>query len=48
MIEDEIKQAGGIGYGIKCDHEDDAQTKIVIDRIITEHRPGTYSCTDCY
>lgn len=34
--EDEIKQAGGIGYGIKCDHEDDSQTKMVIDQIISE------------
>ncbi len=33
----EIKQAGGIGYGIKCDHNDDGQTKMVIDRIIAEH-----------
>lgn len=34
--EDEIKQADGIGYGIKCDHKDDNQTKMVIDRILTE------------
>lgn len=34
--EDEIKKAGGIGYGIKCNHEDDSQTKMVIDRIISE------------
>lgn len=34
--EQEIEQAGGIGYGIKCDHKDDMQTKMVIDRIISE------------
>lgn len=34
--EEDIKQAGGIGYGIKCDHEDDTQTKMVIDKIISE------------
>ncbi len=34
--EDEIKRVGGIGYGIRCDHEDDKQTKMVIDRIISE------------
>lgn len=33
--EQEIKRVGGIGYGIKCDHEDDAQTKMVIDKIIS-------------
>jgi len=32
----EIKESGCIGYGIKCDHEDDVQTKMVIDRIISE------------
>ena len=26
----------GVAYGIKCDHEDDFQTKIVIDKIISE------------
>lgn len=34
--EKEIKQVGGKGYGIICDHEDDAQTKMVIDRIVSE------------
>lgn len=34
--EKEIKQAGGTGHGIKCDHENDAQTKMVIDRIVSE------------
>ncbi|QVK17093.1 SDR family NAD(P)-dependent oxidoreductase [Mycoplasmatota bacterium] len=34
--ENEIKQVGGTGYGIKCDHEYDTQTKMVIDRIISE------------
>lgn len=36
ITEQDIKQAGGIGYGIKCDHEDDTQTKMVIDTIISE------------
>ena len=34
--EGEIKESGGIGYGIKCDHEDNEQTKMVIDKIISE------------
>lgn len=31
-----IRQAGGIGYGIKCDHRNDAETKAVIDTIISK------------
>ncbi|WP_027624471.1 SDR family NAD(P)-dependent oxidoreductase [Clostridium lundense] len=34
--EQAIKQVGGIGYGIKCDHKDDIQTKMVIDKIVLE------------
>lgn len=34
--EQEVNQYGGIAYGIKCDHEDDEQTKMVIDQIIKE------------
>jgi dehydrogenase/reductase SDR family protein 1 len=34
--EQEIEQVGGTGYGIKCDHKDDMQTKMVIDRILSE------------
>jgi NAD(P)-dependent dehydrogenase (short-subunit alcohol dehydrogenase family) len=34
--EKEIKMTGGIGYGIVCDHEDDTQTKKVIERIVSE------------
>lgn len=29
--EQEIKQVGGTEYGIKYDHNDDMQTKMVID-----------------
>ncbi|HEX2944338.1 MAG TPA: SDR family NAD(P)-dependent oxidoreductase [Clostridia bacterium] len=36
--ENEIKQAGGIGYGIRCNHEDDEQTKTVVDRIVSEQK----------
>lgn len=32
-----IRQAGGIGYGLKCDHTKDDETKGVIDKIISEH-----------
>jgi NAD(P)-dependent dehydrogenase (short-subunit alcohol dehydrogenase family) len=35
--EEEIKNAGGISYGIKCDHTIDEQTKSVITRIIDKH-----------
>ena len=35
--EELIKQAGGIGYGIKCDHKSDDETKAVIDKIISAH-----------
>jgi NAD(P)-dependent dehydrogenase (short-subunit alcohol dehydrogenase family) len=31
-----IQDNNGIGYGIKCDHTDDDQTKAVIERIISE------------
>ncbi|MHA6530003.1 SDR family NAD(P)-dependent oxidoreductase [Paenibacillus sp. BAC0078] len=34
--EKEIRDNNGIGYGIKCDHTDDEQTKAVIERIIAE------------
>ena len=35
--EDLISQAGGVGYGLKCDHTKDDETKDVIDRIISKH-----------
>lgn len=34
--EDLIRQAGGIGYGLKCDHKKNAETKKVIDIIMSE------------
>ncbi|MDA7027844.1 SDR family NAD(P)-dependent oxidoreductase [Bacillus sp. CLL-7-23] len=34
--EQEIARVGGTGYGIKCDHKDDMQTKMAVDRIISE------------
>lgn len=37
QTECEIREQGGMGYGIKCDHTDDIQTKNVIDRIVSEH-----------
>ena len=36
--EELIRQAGGTGYGIRCDHTQDDETKAVIDRIISEHK----------
>jgi len=36
VTEKEISLAGGIGYGIRCDHEDDTQTQMVIDKVISE------------
>lgn len=34
--ENEIKNHNGIGYGTKCDHTDDGQTKAVVEKIIAE------------
>lgn len=34
--EQEIALRGGIGYGIRCDHTDDSQTKLVIKRMLSE------------
>lgn len=34
--EDAIRKVGGIGFGIKCDHEKDEETKMVVDKIISE------------
>jgi len=34
--EAEIRTAGGIGYGIKCDHEKDDETRFVVDKVIQE------------
>jgi NAD(P)-dependent dehydrogenase (short-subunit alcohol dehydrogenase family) len=33
-----IRNAGGIGYGIKCDHENDMETKNVIEQIIQKQK----------
>ena len=38
LTEELIRQAGGTGYGIRCDHTKDDETKAVIDRIISEHK----------
>ena len=32
--EQKIKQVGGIGYGIRCDHKNEDETKVAIDKIM--------------
>jgi NAD(P)-dependent dehydrogenase (short-subunit alcohol dehydrogenase family) len=34
--EQEIALRGGTGYGVRCDHTDDKQTKMVVERILSE------------